>query len=78
MTHVCCPGCRLRFTPAVSAYLSACPQCGEPPQAVTGAQSVFGFRLFEPEDPAHSLPEALAISMPLPDPRGTRPDRSPG
>jgi hypothetical protein len=50
----------------------ACPKCGEPPQTIAGAQGVFGFSLFEPEDPAQSLPEALAVSMPLPDPRGTR------
>lgn len=72
MTHVCCPGCRLRFTPAVTAYMSACPSCGEALQQLVGAQGVLGFRLFEPEDPAQSLPEALAVSMPLPDPRGTR------
>jgi hypothetical protein len=72
MTHVCCPDCRLRFTPAVSAYLAVCPQCGEPLQTIAGAQSVFGFRLFEPQDPAFSLPEALAVSMPLPDPHGSR------
>ena len=73
MTHVCCPSCRLRFTPAAAAYLVACPQCGEPPQTVAGAQRIFGFRLFEPQDPAPALPEALAVSMPVPDPRGTRP-----
>jgi hypothetical protein len=72
MTHVCCPSCRLRFTPAVSAYLAVCPQCAEPLQTITGAQRVFGFRLFEPEDPSFSLPEALAVSMPLPDPHGIR------
>ena len=72
MTHLCCPGCRLRFTPAVSVHLAACPQCGEPIQAVAGAAGVIGFRLFEPEDAGHSLPEALAASMPLPDPGDAR------
>ena len=27
MTHVCCPRCRLRFTPAAAAYIVACPEC---------------------------------------------------
>ena len=72
MTHLCCPGCRLRFTPAVSASLAACPQCGEALQLVAGAHGVIGFRLFEPEDPGESLPEALSVSLPLPDPGATR------
>jgi hypothetical protein len=72
MTHVCCPRCRLRFTPAVSAYLASCPECGEPLQTLVGAESVVGFRRFKPEDPAYPLPEALAESMPRPEPPGSR------
>jgi hypothetical protein len=68
MTHVCCPDCRLRFTPAAAGYLTACPQCGQPPQSMAGLEDVVGFRLFTVEDDPHSLPEALEVSMPIPDP----------
>ena len=51
MTHVCCPDCRLRFTPATAAYLAACPACGEPPQTVAGPERMVGFRLFRLDDP---------------------------
>ena len=72
MTHVCCPACRLRFTPAAAAYLVACPECGEPPRTVAGHAGVVGFSLFRLEDVPHSLPEAVAISAPIPDPGGRR------
>jgi hypothetical protein len=72
MTHACCPNCRLRFTPAAAAYLSACPECGEPPHPSLGLEGVVGFRLFRLEDVPHSLPEALAVSIPIPDPGGGR------
>ena len=64
MTHVCCPGCRLRFTPAVAAYLEACPTCGKPPEPVTAAEQTLGFGLYTP--PADDLPElptALAAAL---------------
>jgi hypothetical protein len=73
MTNVCCPDCRLRFTPAAAAYLVACPECGEPPKALAGLERVVGFRLFTVEDAPHSLPEAVAVSIPIPDPGGGRP-----
>jgi hypothetical protein len=66
MTHACCPDCRLRFTPAVTAYLLACPACGEPLQPVVGLAKAVGYRLFRLEDAPHSLPEAVAVSMPIP------------
>jgi hypothetical protein len=67
MTHVCCPDCRLRFTASATAHVVACPECGRPPQAIAGAEGVVGFRLFIVEDAPHELPEAIAVSVPLPD-----------
>jgi hypothetical protein len=67
MTHLCCPSCRLRFTPAAAAYLTVCPQCGEPPFAAA-AEGTVGFRLFRVEDVPQSLPEAIAVSIPIPRP----------
>jgi hypothetical protein len=73
MTNVCCPTCRLRFTRAAAAYLVSCPECGEPPQSVAGLDAVVGFRLFRPQDAPHTLPEAISVEMPIPDPAGRRP-----
>jgi hypothetical protein len=72
MTHLCCPRCRLRFTPAAAAYLVACPECGEPPQLIVGLERTFGFRLVGPEDLPHELPQAVAVSIPVPEPDGAR------
>lgn len=66
MTQVCCPSCRLRFTRAAASYLEACPACGEPPQPVRSAADVLGFRLVSDRDGAGSLPDALAVSLPIP------------
>lgn len=66
MTHACCPACRLRFTAAATAYLLACPACGEPPQPLAGLAGAVGYRLFRLEDAPHSLPEAVEVSMPIP------------
>jgi hypothetical protein len=71
MTHLCCPNCRLRFTPAAAAYLDACPGCGEPPQR-SSLQGAVGFRVFRLVDIPHPLPQAVAVSIPGPD-RGERP-----
>jgi hypothetical protein len=71
MTHLCCPPCRLRFTPAAEAYLVACPECGEPPQLVTGLERTFGFRLVGPEDRPHEMPHAAEVSFPVPKPDGS-------
>jgi hypothetical protein len=70
MTQVCCPRCRLRFTPAAAACIVACPECGEPPHQIT-SQSAVGFRLLGPEDLPIELPQAAALSIPVPEP-GTR------
>jgi hypothetical protein len=72
MTHVGCPGCRLRFSSAAAAYLVACPECGRAPQPIAGAEGVVGFRLFVPEDVPHEMPEAVAVSIPIPDPGAGR------
>lgn len=72
MTHVCCPSCRLRFTPAAAAYLAACPGCGERPQPIAGPEGIVGFRLFTVEDVPHELPQAIVISLPVPDLGGGR------
>jgi hypothetical protein len=73
MGHVGCPSCRLRFTSAAAAYLVACPKCGRPPQSIAGAEEVVGFSLFVPEkDASQERPDALAISIPVPDPAGGR------
>jgi hypothetical protein len=70
MTQLACPGCRLRFAPA-AARLVACPECGRPPQPVSSAKAALGFRLHVIEDMPPELPEAVAVSVPIPDP-GTR------
>ncbi len=64
--HICCPACRLRFTPAAAAYIIACPECGEPPQQVSCLERIFGFRLVGPEDLPRDLPYATAVSISLP------------
>jgi hypothetical protein len=43
MTRACCPHCRLRYSPATAAHLSACPFCGRaldllPPEAALGCR----------------------------------------
>jgi hypothetical protein len=62
----------LRFTPATAAHLLACPECGRPPRLIGTAEGVVGFRLFIPEDVPNPLPEAIAVSIPLPDPGANR------
>ena len=73
MTHIGCANCRLRFTAAAEAYLVACPQCGRPPEPIASAECVVGFRLFSLEDAPRELPQAVAISISLPDPGAGRP-----
>jgi hypothetical protein len=66
VTHLCCPRCRLRFTPAAAAQLGACPDCGEPLRA-SSLQGTIGFKVFRLEDASASLPQAVAVSLPVPD-----------
>lgn len=63
MTPVCCPACRVRFTPAAAAYIIACPECGDSPQRIASLECSFGFRLVGPEDLPHELPYATAVSI---------------
>jgi hypothetical protein len=76
MTHVCCPHCRLRFTPPAAARLAVCPECGKPPQTIASLELTFGFRIFRLEDLPHSLPEAVAVSIPVFEPAPTPTGRS--
>ncbi len=68
MTHLCCPACRLQFTPAAAAYIIACPECGDAPQPITSLERTVGFRLLGPEDLPHELPYATAASITFPEP----------
>jgi hypothetical protein len=58
----------LRFSPAVAASLTACPQCGEELHAAASATEVIGFRLMEQHDvlDAQVLANALAVALPAP------------
>jgi hypothetical protein len=68
MTHLCCPPCRLRFTPAAAAYIAACPDCGDTPQSVGSLERTVGFRLVGPKDHPHDLPYATTTSIRLSEP----------
>ena len=72
MAHVCCPPCRLRFTPAAAAYITACPECGNSPQPIAGLERAIGFRLVGPEELPHELPYATAVPITFPEPGGAR------
>ncbi len=67
-THLCCPRCRLRFTPQAAAYIIACPECGDSPQPIARLELTFGFRVIGPEDLPHELPDATAVCIALPRP----------
>jgi hypothetical protein len=73
MTRGSCPDCRLRFTPAATAYLPACPVCGGPLRVLDRPDAAVGLRLFIPEHAPASSPEAIAVRMPIPDPSTVRP-----
>lgn len=72
MTHVSCPDCRLRFTAGAAAYLVACPKCGETLQAQRRPDEVLGYRLHHLPDAFPSVPEAVAVAMPMPNPHRER------
>jgi len=72
MGNVCCPRCRLRFTPAAAAYITACPECGNSPQPIASLERTLGFRVVGPEDLPHELPQASAIAITYPEPGGAR------
>jgi hypothetical protein len=66
VTRLCCPSCSLRFAPAAASYLTACPECGAPPTPVEDPRILVGFRLLDPADLPHTVPEAIAASLPIP------------
>ncbi len=68
MTRACCPGCRIRFTAGAATFLDTCPDCGEPLQPNLALQEVVGFRRYRLEDIPQPLAEAIAMSIPIPDP----------
>lgn len=68
MTRLCCPPCRLRFSPALAAYITACPECCRSPEPITSLEGTLGFRLVGPEDVPDELPHATAASIIFPDP----------
>jgi hypothetical protein len=70
MIRVCCPECRLRFSPAASAFIECCPDCDRVLQSVTDPRAMVGFRLLKLDafPPALTDPIAAAVSLPLPDP----------
>ena len=68
MTHVCCPGCRLRFHGAAASQLVACPVCGEPPATFVHGEQALGFRLARPDDSPEALLVAVSAALPVPDP----------
>lgn len=69
MTRACCPSCGLRFTVAAAAHLTACPECGEPPQLVPSAEHVLGFRLCADAGLAEAPAIAVAVATAIHDPR---------
>jgi hypothetical protein len=71
MTRLSCPSCRLRFTAAVTATITTCPDCGQHLHAVISAEDTLGFRLFTPMDPQPELPIAVEAALPIHD---LRPD----
>jgi hypothetical protein len=72
VTAVCCPSCRLRFSAAAAACLVTCPECGGPPERIASLERAVGFRLAGPQDIPHSLPQAVAVSLAVPEPGGGR------
>jgi hypothetical protein len=68
MTRLCCPRCRLRFTPAAAAYITACPECRGSPEPITSLRGTLGFRLVGAEDVPDELPHATAGSITFPEP----------
>jgi hypothetical protein len=65
MTRACCPSCRLRFTSASAAHLSACPECDQALESIPSAQAAMGYRLFERADPLPELPMAGEAALPV-------------
>jgi hypothetical protein len=72
VTRPSCPACHLRFAPAAAAHLTVCPVCGGSLQTLDRPESAIGFRLYVPEQALPLLPDAVAVSVPVPDPSPRR------
>ena len=68
MTRASCPSCRLRFTPAATAILTSCPECGRPLEAASSAETL-GYQLFGSLQPDAGLPAAEEVALLPPDDR---------
>jgi hypothetical protein len=66
MNHLCCPSCRLRFDRAAAAHLTTCPECSRRLILLADRSSLIGFRLFDALDDPHTMPEAIAVAIPIP------------
>jgi hypothetical protein len=77
MTHVCCPTCRLRFTPAAAAHITACPECGNSPQPIASLERTFGFPLVDPRTTPTSYPTQPRPRSHVPRRGGSDHDRQP-
>ena len=73
MIHACCPGCQLRFISVTAAYLPCCPKCGDQLRQLDRPSEAIGHRLFTFEDDMLSLPDALSVALPFPDPQPMSP-----
>jgi hypothetical protein len=45
--------------------VTTCPECGRRLITLTDGASLVGFRLFDPLDSPHTLPEAIAVAIPI-------------
>jgi hypothetical protein len=66
VTRGSCPDCCLRFTPAATAYLPACPVCGGSLVVLDRPEAAVGLRLFIPDEVPVPSPTAIAARMPIP------------
>ena len=71
MTRLSCPSCQLRFSTALTATQTTCPECGRPLEAVSSAEGTLGLRLFSGPDLRPALPMAVEAALPVDD---VRPD----
>jgi hypothetical protein len=73
MTRSCCPSCRLRFSRATSAHLTACPFCAQPLDELP-ASAALGFKRIAVDGLVSTeAAEALAIAVALPVPQDPAP-----
>jgi predicted RNA-binding Zn-ribbon protein involved in translation (DUF1610 family) len=67
MTRMCCPSCRLRFTPAAAASLKTCPTCGEPLREQASAVQGLGYQLHTAKPYGEAFLNAVAVALADPD-----------